>query len=189
MTASAEPPRLSAICVYCGSSRRGDPTHSDLARDLGGLIARAGAKLVFGGGHVGLMGACADGALAAGGAVAGVIPEHLRDRELAHPGVADMTVTDGMHTRKALMVDLVDAFCVLPGGFGTLDELFETLTWRQLGLHAKPMALVNAGGYWDPLIALFDAIIDGGYAAPAARDGFVVVDRVEEVIPALCAAL
>lgn len=132
---------IGAVCVFCGSSDKGDTAHRDGARRLGEILAQAGIELVFGGGRVGLMGACADGALSAGGRVAGVIPQGLVDRELAHDGVRDMTVTDGMHARKAAMFARSDAFIILPGGYGTLDELFETLTWRQLNYHRKPIAI------------------------------------------------
>lgn len=177
--------KIRAVCVFCGSSDQGDPAHRDAARRLGGILGEAGLDLVFGGGRVGLMGACADGALSVGGRVAGVIPQGLVARELAHEGVADMTVTDGMHARKAAMFARSDAFIVLPGGYGTLDELFETLTWRQLGYHRKPIAIVNPDGYWDALCALFADIGAAGYAPASTLEGVHVVDSVEQALPAL----
>lgn len=177
-----------ALCVYCGSSNDVDPRHLEGAAELGRLAARRGVEIVFGGGHVGLMGALADGALAEGGRVTGVIPEHLKSRELGHEGVSELIVVDSMHTRKKRMFELSDAFCVLPGGFGTLDEAFEIITWKQLGLHDKPVVLVNLAGYWDPLLGMFDHQIGAGYVRPRHTGLFRVVERVESVLDALAAA-
>lgn len=177
-----------ALCVYCGSSNDVDPRHLEGAAELGRLAARRGVEIVFGGGHVGLMGALADGALAEGGRVTGVIPEHLKSRELGHEGVSELIVVDSMHARKKRMFELSDAFCVLPGGFGTLDEAFEIITWKQLELHDKPVVLVNLAGYWDPLLDMFDHQIGAGYVRPRHTGLFRVVKRVESVLDTLAAA-
>lgn len=142
-----------SVCVYCGSSRGEREEYADAARALGAQFARRGIRLVFGGGSVGLMGVLADAVLEAGGEVTGVIPHRLRTAELAHEGVTEMIAVDSMHARKLRMVELSDAFVALPGGIGTLDELFETWTWLQLGIHAKPVGLLNVAGYYDPLMA------------------------------------
>src|SRR3954447_20301237 len=140
------------LCVFCGSSKGRLPVYAEGARLLGRAMVRAGLGLVFGAGHVGLMGVLADAVLAAGGEAVGVIPQALVDRELAHRRLTALHIVDTMHQRKALMADLSDAFLALPGGFGTLDELFEILTWAQLGIHAKPIGLLNVGGFFDLLL-------------------------------------
>jgi uncharacterized protein (TIGR00730 family) len=144
------------LCVFCGSSAGGRPAYAEGARRLGELLAARRVGLVFGGGHIGLMGVVADAVLAAGGEVIGVIPQALVEKELAHPGATRLHIVSSMHERKALMADLADGFIALPGGFGTADELFEILTWAQLGLHAKPVGLVNIEGYFDALLAWLD---------------------------------
>ena len=177
-----------ALCVYCGSSNAVAPRHLEAAAELGRLAAGRGIEIVFGGGHVGLMGALADGALEAGGKVTGIIPEHLRDLEVGHNGVTEMIVVDSMHSRKRRMFELSDAFCVLPGGMGTLDETFEIVTWKQLGLHDKPVLLVNVDGFWDPLLALLAHQLAAGYIRPRHAGLYRVVERVESVFDALDAA-
>ena len=152
------------VCVFCGASSGRLPAYADAARSLGAALAQRGLGLVYGGGRVGLMGALADAALGAGGEVVGVIPQELVDRELAHAGVTELRVVGSLHERKALMAELSDAFVALPGGFGTLDELMEQLTWSQLGLHDKPVGLLDVEEYWRPLIAL---------ARHATVEGFV----------------
>jgi uncharacterized protein (TIGR00730 family) len=164
------------ICVFCGSSLGCDPRYADQAAALGRELVSRGADLVFGGGSVGLMGVVADAVLASGGAVTGVIPHGLAARELAHRRVADMRIVPTMHARKALMADLADGFVALPGGIGTLEELFEIVTWRQLGIHRKPVGVLNVGGYYDPLVALFDHAVAGGFV-PARSRGLVIVDE------------
>ena len=149
-----------SVCVYCGSSTGDRPDYAAAARELGTLFAMRKIRLVFGGGSVGLMGVLADAVLAAGGRVTGVIPNGLRTRELAHEGVTEMIAVDSMHARKQRMVDLADAFIALPGGIGTMDELFETWTWLQLGIHAKPVGLLNVAGYYDPLLAFLRQMSD-----------------------------
>lgn len=179
---------LRSLCVYCGSSNQVDPAHLEGARGLGALAARRGVEIVFGGGHVGLMGALADGALEAGGRVTGIIPKHLEAREVGHEGVSEMIVVDSMHTRKRRMFERSDAFCILPGGLGTLDETFEIITWKQLSLHDKPIVLVNLAGYWDPLLKMFEHQIEAGYLRPRHSRLFHVVERIESVFDALEAA-
>jgi hypothetical protein len=152
------------ICVFCGASSGRLAAYADAARVLGGALADRGLGLVYGGGRVGLMGALAEGALTRGGEVTGVIPQELVERELAHGGLTTLHVVGSLHERKALMSELADAFVALPGGFGTLDELFEQLTWSQLGLHAKPIGLYDVEDYWRPLIAL---------ARHATEEGFI----------------
>lgn len=160
---------MERICVYCGSSPGDRPVHAALARSVGEMIARRGLSLVFGGGRVGLMGVVADAALAAGGEVIGVIPQRLIDAEVAHAGLTRLDVVASMHERKARMAELSDAFIALPGGFGTLDELFEILTWAQLGLHGKPCGLIDVDGYYAPLVAWADAAVAAGFVRPAHR--------------------
>ena len=155
---------LETICVFCGSNHGARPAYAAAAQAFGQVLARRGIRLIYGGGHVGLMGALATAALEAGGQVTGVITGSLEGRELAHPGVADMRVVVSLAERKALMADLADAFVVLPGGFGTLDELFEVLVWAQFDTHRKPVGLLNVDGYYDPLVVWLDR---------AARDRFV----------------
>ena len=152
------------VCVFCGASSGRLPAYADGARRLGSVLGGRRVGLVYGGGRVGLMGAVADAALAAGGEVVGVIPRELVDRELAHGGLSELRVVDSLHERKALMAELADGFVALPGGFGTLDELLEQLTWSQLGLHAKPIGLLDVEEYWRPLIEL---------ARHATEEGFV----------------
>ncbi|MGV3723906.1 MAG: TIGR00730 family Rossman fold protein [Actinomycetota bacterium] len=157
------------VCVFCGSSRGGRTEYEAAARQVGALLAERGIGLVYGGGAVGLMGAVADAALAAGGEVIGVIPEALLEWEVAHQGLADLRVVRSMHERKALMADLSDAFIALPGGFGTFEELCEVLTWSQLGIHAKPVGVLNVAGYFDPLLALFDHAVEERFVRPMHR--------------------
>jgi uncharacterized protein (TIGR00730 family) len=158
------PAPLTALCVFCGSQSGQNPDYRRDAADLGTRMAAAGVGLVYGGGRVGLMGACADAVLAGGGRVVGVIPEFLRDKELDHRGAQEMIVVPDMHTRKRLMFERADAFCVLAGGIGTLDEFFEIITWRQLHRHNKPIIVLNTAGYWDHMKGVLDTIIAGGFA-------------------------
>lgn len=160
---------MKRICLFCGSSPRVDDRYLDLARDFGTAVAVRGIELVYGGGRTGLMGAAADGALAAGGRVIGVIPRALADLEVAHAGLTDLQLVDSMHERKARMADLSAAFAALPGGLGTLDEWFEIWTWAQLGFHHKPIGLLNFEGFFDPLLAFLDQLVDGGFVRPEHR--------------------
>jgi uncharacterized protein (TIGR00730 family) len=157
------------ICVFCGSASGVRPAYRTAAEAMGRAVAARGLGLVYGGGHVGLMGATADGALAGGGEVIGVIPRTLMDRELGHRGLTSLRVVETMHDRKALMAELSDAFVALPGGIGTLEELFEAWTWAGLGIHRKPVALLDVEGYWDPLVAMADRMVAEGFLAPHLR--------------------
>src|SRR5689334_10353424 len=155
------------LCIYCGSAGRVSETYRQAARDVGAALARHGIELVYGGGRIGLMGLCADAAVGAGGRVTGIIPRHLHDVEVGHHGLTRLLVTESMHERKRLMFEMSDAFLVLPGGLGTLDETFEMITWRQLGLHDKPIIVIDVDGYWRPFQAMVQHIIDQGFARPA----------------------
>jgi uncharacterized protein (TIGR00730 family) len=157
------------LCVFCGSSCGLDPRYRDAASGLGRLLADRGIGLVFGGGSIGLMGVVADAALATGGDVVGVIPHALAARELAHRGVADMRVVPSMHARKALMAELADGFVALPGGLGTFEELLEIATWGQLGIHRKPVGILNVAGYYGPLVALLDHAVREGFVSEENR--------------------
>ena len=173
------------LCVYCGSSGAVEAQHREAASELGACLAAAGIELVYGGGRVGLMGLLADATLAAGGKVTGIIPARLRSAEVAHTGVTELIVVDSMHERKRSMAERADAFAILPGGIGTLDEMFEILSWKQLALHDKPILLVDIGDYWAPLRALLDHIVVNGFARPQTR-GFVhVVPSVSALMAAL----
>lgn len=178
---------ISSVCVYCGSSSVANPEYTALARAFGESLAVRGVTMIFGGGRVGLMGAAADACLSAGGKVIGIIPEFLERHEVGHGGVTELLIVDSMHTRKAKMADMSDAFVVLPGGFGTLDEFFEILTWKQLGLHDKPIVLVGPG-YWSPLVALLEHMIEERFAKPEMRDLWRMAGTADEVFAALAAA-
>jgi uncharacterized protein (TIGR00730 family) len=160
---------LQSVCVFCGSSTGGNSAYTEAARSLGRTLAEANIRLVFGGGHVGLMGEISNAALAAGGDVVGVIPKFLVERELAHEGLSDLRIVGSMHERKALMSDLSEAFIALPGGTGTLEEFFEVLTWAQLGEHEKPCGLLNVAGYYDPLLSVFDRMVEAGFLSESNR--------------------
>ena len=177
--------QIRSVCVFCGASSGSDPLYREQTRRLGGLIAGAGMILIFGGGKAGLMGALADGALAADGQVIGVIPEFLKEREHSHSGVTDLQVVDSMHSRKQRMFDLSDAFVVLPGGVGTLDETLEMITWKQLHRHDKPIVIVDINGYWQKLDALIAATVEEAFATPATRGLYTLVSSVDEVIATL----
>jgi uncharacterized protein (TIGR00730 family) len=179
---------IRSLCVYCGSSDLGSPVHRTEAAKLGRILAAKGIELVFGGGRVGLMGIIADAALTAGGRVTGIIPEHLIRAEVGHADVSELVVVDSMHVRKQAMFERSDAFAVLPGGPGTLDETFEILTWRQLRLHDKPVVICNLGGYWQKLVDLIEAIIAEKYARPDFRSFYTIVDGIEDILPAIAAA-
>lgn len=174
-----------SVCVYCGASVRVSDVYKDAARSLGRLLADNGIELVYGGGRAGLMGIVADAALEAGGRVVGIIPDHLKALEVDHQGLSEIHVVDGMHPRKAMMVERSDAFVVLPGGMGTLDETFEVMTWKQLRLHDKPIVLVDADGFWQPLLGLIDHLIDTGFCQPGHRRLYSVVRDTSGVLDAL----
>ncbi len=180
------PRNLSSVGVYCASSPGVDPDFALAARSLGHLLARRGIRLVYGGGRVGLMGTLADAALAEGGAVHGVITRSLKDKEVAHLGLTTLQVVMTMHERKASMADQSDAFVMLPGGFGTLDEFFEVLSWCQLGIHAKPCGILNVNGFFDPLLELFELATRQRFVLPEHRDMVVVEPEPESMIDRLC---
>jgi uncharacterized protein (TIGR00730 family) len=174
------------VCVFCGSSPGTNPAYLESARAMGRTLAERGMGLVYGGGSVGLMGALADAALAAGGEVVGVIPQVLRIRELAHRGLTSLHVVGSMHERKAKMAELAQGFVALPGGLGTLEELAEILTWAQLGLHARPIGLLDVAGYWSHVVAFLDRAVQEGFVPPenrkllaVAEDPATLLDRFE----------
>lgn len=160
---------MQSVCVYCGASPGADPAFVPAAATVGRLLAESGRTLVYGGGRVGLMGAVADGALAAGGRVVGVIPQTLVDKEVAHRGLTELRVVGSMHERKALMADLSDGFLGMPGGIGTLEEFFEAWTWGQLGLHAKPYGLLDVAGFFGPLLGFLDRLVEQRFVRPEHR--------------------
>lgn len=173
--------RIKSICVYCGSRPGARPDYADLAVTTGETLAQSGITLVYGGGQVGLMGLTARAALNAGGRVVGIIPEHLDRIEIAQTGLSELHVVADMHTRKRMMFDRSDAFVVLPGGMGTLDEFIEVLTWSQLDLHNKPIFLLNHKGYWVPLLNLLDHVVKEGFASSQNLNLFQCVDNIEAI--------
>lgn len=179
---------IESVCVFCGSRPGASTVYRQLAHATGRAIALKGWRLIYGGGDVGLMGILASAALEAGGEVVGIIPRRLLDREVAKAGLTELVVTPTMFERKERMISASDAFLVLPGGFGTLDELLEVVTLRQLGYHDKPVVLVDADGFWRPCIELFDALIGKGFAEPAMRRLWAVAHGVGEAIELLDAA-
>ncbi|HKU99758.1 MAG TPA: TIGR00730 family Rossman fold protein [Vineibacter sp.] len=184
---TATPPALHAICVFCGSSPGLDPRYATDATRFGHLLAEHNISLVYGGGAVGLMGAVANGALTAGGRVVGIIPRFLLRAEVGHEHLSERIVVKTMHERKMAMFERADAFVVLPGGIGTLEELFEILSWRTLALHAKPMVVIEANGYWDPLRDLIHRCVEAHFARPALHDFIRFVDTIDAVLPTLAA--
>jgi len=180
-------PLPSSVCVFCGA-RFGTASGSrELAANLGELLAREKMTLVYGGGGVGLMGVLANAALKAGGQVVGVIPRFLLEREAGHPALTETVVVENMHERKLEMFDRCDAIVVLPGGLGTLEEFFEVLSWRTLGLHAKPIVIVDLGGYWQPLAALLRSCVDGGFAERSHLDVVAFIETLDQLLPTLAA--
>jgi uncharacterized protein (TIGR00730 family) len=177
------------LAVYCGSSMGADPAFAVLATALGEEMARRGIGLVYGGGHRGLMGVVADAVMDAGGEAYGVIPQALVDLEVAHTGLTELHIVGSMHERKAKMTELTDAFVAIPGGIGTLDELFEAWTWNALGYHAKPFALLNVSGFWDGMISFLDTVQTSGFMSPARRGQLLVADTIPGVIAALDSAI
>jgi uncharacterized protein (TIGR00730 family) len=175
------------LCVFCGSSAGREPVYRHLAGSLARALAEQRIGIVYGGASVGLMGALADAALAAGGEVIGVIPRALIEREIGHRGLTELRIVDSMHERKALMAELADGFVALPGGIGTLEELFEVWTWAQLGLHAKPCALLDTDGFYGPLVAFLDHLADAGFVREAHRDMLLTAHSPEELLTAFAA--
>ena len=180
--------KLTSLCVYCGSHEGFNGAFREAATELGGLLAERGVRLVFGGGGIGLMRVIADAVLDRGGEVVGVVPAHLRHVELGHPNLKELHVVDSMHERKQMMFELADAFAILPGGLGTLDEAIEIVTWKQLRLHDKPVVLVDHEGYWAPLRELIRHVIENGFAARESADLLSVVPNVAAIFPAIEAA-
>ncbi len=180
--------QFNSICVYCGASSRVDETYKDAAQRLGRILGERSKRLIYGGGRVGLMGLLADNVLAHGGSAVGIIPEHLQANEIQHTGLTELIVVDTMHTRKRMMMERADAFVVLPGGLGTLEETFEILTWKQLGLHDKPIVVVDIAGYWTPLFDLIEHAVASGFAQREALQFYRVVPRGEDLLPTLAAA-
>jgi uncharacterized protein (TIGR00730 family) len=174
-------PEQRSVCVFCGSSRGSLPAYVDAARRVGAALAHAGLGLVYGGGRVGLMGVVADAALAAGGRVVGVLPEPLATKELAHDGLHELIVVPGMHERKALMAARSDGFLTLPGGIGTFEEFFEIVTWSALGLHRKPVGILNVEGYFDPLLALLEHAVSERFLRAEHLEALVVSDEPEAI--------
>lgn len=177
--------KIASACVYCGTGHKVDPVYKETAARLGVAMAKENVRLVYGGGRVGLMGIVSENCFAAGGEVIGIIPEHIQDKEQVNDELTELFVVDSMHTRKGLMVEKSEGFIVLPGGFGTLDETFEILTWKYLGLHDKPIVFVNVNNFYDPLLAMVDHMVDSGFTPFWHRSLFQVVETPEEAIMAL----
>ena len=182
------PPSVpSSLCVFCGSRFGVDPGLRDVATQLGSLLAREGITLVYGGGGVGLMGLVANAALKDGGRVDGVIPRFLLQREAGHPALTHTVVVETMHERKLQMFERSDGFIVLPGGIGTLEELFEVLSWRTLGLHTKPIVIIDQDGFWQPLAALLRSVVEGGFAERRHLDHLAFVRDLKDLLPTIAA--
>ncbi len=186
-TAPSVPAVIANVCVYCGSSARVNTRYKENAAVLGERLAKEGKGVVYGGGRVGLMGIVADSAMNAGGKVIGIIPAHIQSKEIEHRGLTELHIVDSMHVRKRMMAERSDAFVILPGGFGTLDEAFEIITWKQLMLHEKPIIIFNDGGFWQPLIQLIDHMIGEGFANDKHRSLYSVANSMDEVFTLLAA--
>lgn len=180
---------MKRVAVYCGAAMGSDPAHTDLARRLGTRIGKRGLALVYGGGHRGLMGVVADAVLAAGGEAHGVIPQALVDAEAAHRGLTELHIVTTMHERKAMMTELTDAFVAIPGGIGTLDELFEAWSWYTLGYHAKPFALLHEDGFWDQLLGFLDHAARAGFISAERRRQLLVAGSPDAALDVLAAAV
>jgi uncharacterized protein (TIGR00730 family) len=178
-------PELSSICVFCGSNAGAQPAYVDTAEAVGRGLARRGVRVVYGGARVGMMGALADAARSEGGEVVGVMPEAIFDREIGHTGLDDLRVVGSMHERKALMAELSDAFIALPGGVGTLEELFEVYTWAQLGIHEKPLGVLDVAGYYRPLVAFLDHAVRERFVRASTRSLLAVSDDLDDLLAAL----
>jgi len=176
---------MKQVCIFCGSYPGSKPVYVESAHQMGLGLAQRGLGLVYGGGCVGLMGAVADGTIAGGGKTVGVIPQSLVDRELAHKGLSEIHIVTSMHQRKAMMAEIADAFVAMPGGFGTLDELFEIITWAQLGFHHKPIALLNIDGYFDPMLTFIEHMAVEGFIKPEHRDALLVKNSVDTLLDTL----
>ena len=177
--------KIKSVCVYCGTGTKVDQAYKDATATLGRLLAEEGVRLVYGGGRVGLMGIVAEACTAAGGQVTGIMPEHIQDKEVKNTTAGELILVDSMHTRKRLMVDKSDAFVVLPGGFGTLDEAFEILTWKYLGLHDKPIVFLNVNNFYAPLMAMIDHMVNSGFTPFWQRSLYQVVEKAEDILPVI----
>ena len=178
--------KLQSVCVYCGSSNNAAQKYKDAARDLGKILASNDIRLVYGGGQVGLMGVVANSVMEAEGKVTGFIPQYLHEYEVGHTGITELFIVDSMHERKRLMAEHSDAFVILPGGFGTLDEIFEILTWKQLRLHDKPIVFVDVDKYWSPLFDTFvNHMIDKTFVQPEHKHYYEIVENLDALIPIL----
>jgi uncharacterized protein (TIGR00730 family) len=178
---------MNRLAIYCGSATPADPRFIDNAREVGRTLAERGIGVVYGGGRLGLMGAIADSALAAGGEVIGVIPKALVDAEVAHRGLTELHVVDTMHERKKAFTDLSDGFVTLPGGTGTMDELWEALSWAQIGYHAKPVGLLNVAGYYDGLLTFVETMAQAGFLRPQHRDILLASDSLDDLLARMAA--
>ena len=176
---------IKSLCVYCGSSINVDDAYKVAAEQMGILLAENNIRLVYGGGKAGLMGIIADSVMKNGGEVTGIIPAHIADREIQHKGLTELQVVDTMHTRKQMMVDQSDAFLILPGGIGTLDETCEIMTWRQLGIHDKPIIIANIKDYWTPFLNMIDMVVKEGFMREDDKRIAIIVKTIEDVLPAL----
>ncbi|HAU29339.1 MAG TPA: TIGR00730 family Rossman fold protein [Rhodospirillaceae bacterium] len=178
-------PEIRSVCVYCGASPNVRDIFKNEATTLGKKLAEDHFRIIYGGGKMGLMGIVADTALKAGAEVVGIIPEHIQNREIEHLGLTELLVVDSMHTRKRLMSERADAFCILPGGLGTLDEFFEIVEWKQLGLHKKPIIIINTDGFWSNLVTLVEHTIAENFSRKEDRELFHVVKNAEEAVDLL----
>lgn len=176
---------IKSLCVYCGSSMNVDDDFKDAAKKMGEILAKNKIRLVYGGGKAGLMGIIADSVMQNGGEVLGIIPSHISDREIQHTSLTELVIVESMHIRKQMMVDSSDAFLVLPGGVGTLEETCEIITWRQLGIHDKPIIIGNLKNYWTPFLSMIDHIIDEGFMRQDDKKTFQVVDSLDDVMDAI----
>ncbi len=176
---------IAKVCVYCASSRRADQEYAQSAKRFGEILGEQGITLIYGGGAVGSMGAVANGALSRGGRVLGILPRFMDDLEWGHPGISDLCLVDNMAQRKQQMIDCADALVALPGGSGTLEELLEALTWKRLGLHSKPIVIVNTRDFFTPLATLLEHTIEEHFMDVRHRDMWKIVEHVEEVLPAI----
>ncbi|MCW1238491.1 LOG family protein [Bacillus pretiosus] len=172
---------MNSICVFCGSNYGESEEYKKAAEKLGEFLGKKNTTLIYGGGKVGLMGSVANSALQAGGNVVGIIPEFLRDKEIAHQGLTDLIVVDSMHSRKQKMNEMADGFIVLPGGYGTYEEMFEVLSWGQIGIHKKPVGLLNVDGFFDPLIKMLQHTVDKGFARPENLNLILSSTNIEEL--------
>ena len=180
--------KIKSVCVYCGSSINVDDDFKDAARAFGKILADNKIRLVYGGGKAGLMGIIADSVMQNGGEVIGIIPKHISDREIQHKGLTELHIVESMHVRKQMMVDYSDAFVVLPGGVGTLDETCEIITWRQLGIHDMPIVIANIKNYWTPFLSVIDHLVEQGFMRPQDKKTYMVVDDLNKILETLTTA-